>query len=303
MSLDVLVPHFRDPAGLALSLDSIAAQDWTGDIRVVIADDGSPEPDFRAVEALVAGFRRDAPHGVTLVRSPENLGRPRIRNRLLGLVEASHVAWLDAGDIWYPEKLSRQFEHLSRLRYQGEDPSRIWVTCAYDWQRGDRRPRHIEQEVDGDQLRELMLGDTLRAYLWTLLGTAETFRAVGSFDEALPRMQDLDYFIRFVRGGGRLVTPPEREALCRYHKSDVGRDAAEIRRCNQRIFEKYRSSLETFGPDFIAAVRYKAETLAARFAKHNGDTLGRSYYLGRAFLASPRRSLALTRSWLTQGGA
>ena len=152
----------------------------------------------------------------------------------------------------------------------------------------------------GDQLRELMLGEQLRAYLWTLLGTADAFNAVGRFDEKLPRLQDLDYFIRFVRGGGAITIPPLREPLCRYHKSDIGRNAAEIRQCNRLIFEKYRSSLQKYGSDFVSVVHYNAETLSARFAKHNHDNMTRSYYLSRAFLANPKLTLTLAGSWLRQ---
>ena len=50
--LDVLMPHFRDVAGLTLSLASVAGQGWTGDLRLVVVDDGSPEADFAAVRAL-----------------------------------------------------------------------------------------------------------------------------------------------------------------------------------------------------------------------------------------------------------
>ena len=56
-----------------------------------------------------------------------------------------------------------------------------------------------------------MLGRRLRAYLWTLLGTARAFKAAGRFDERLPRLQDLDYFLRFIAAGGTLVVPPGNE--------------------------------------------------------------------------------------------
>lgn len=292
--LDVLVPHYRDPAGLAASLASIAAQTWTGDLRVIVLDDGSPV--FRDVEAAVAA----QPMPVTLLRHGENRGRPAARNSLLDAVEADYVAWLDAGDVWYPEKLAVQFDQLSRLRFEGADIGRVWITCHYDWQWHGRKPRLIQQDTAGDQQRALMLGDKLRAYLWTLLGTASSFRAVGRFDEALPRMQDLDFFLRFVRAGGALVAPPGRQALCRYHKSDVGRDAGEISRCHARILAKYRTSYQAYGRDFLAAVRYNGETLAARYAKNNGDNAVRGYHLARAFVASPRRTAGLLRGWLGQ---
>jgi hypothetical protein len=156
--------------------------------------------------------------------------------------------------------------------------------------------------VEGDQLKELLLGQRLRCYLWTLIAPASTFRAVGPFDEELPRLQDVDYFIRFVRAGGIITNPPYNKGLCRYHKSDLGRSAREIRRCNQKIFEKYRTSFEQYGRAFLSTVRYNAETLSARYAKNNGDTLGRIYYIARAFVAHPRLAFALSRRWLAEIG-
>jgi GT2 family glycosyltransferase len=134
--------------------------------------------------------------------------------------------------------------------------------------------------------------------LWTLLARASSFREVGPFDEQLPRLQDVDYFVRFIRAGGTLVTPPYAGALCRYHKSDLGRSAHEIRQCNKSIFEKNRTSLEQYGREFVSTVRYNAETLSARYAKNNRNTLGRAYYIARAFGADPKRASGLTRQWV-----
>lgn len=289
--LDILIPHYRDPAGLKLSLESIEAQTWTGDMRVVVVDDGSEPEYLRQAEALLADF--PLPH--TLERNPINRGRPYTRNRLLDLIDSPFVAWLDAGDVWYPDKLLKQFEHVSRLRYEGKDPDRYWVTCHYDWQWEGRRARTIEQVTEVRQLRELMLGQKLRAYLWTLLGTREAFRIAGRFDERLPRLQDLDYFIRFVLAGGEMTVPPRTEALCRYHKSDVGRNATEIRACNSLIFRKYRPHFQNYGPSFMKTIRYNADMLSARFARNNGALFLNLYYIGNATLAHPKRAIGAAR--------
>lgn len=289
--LDILVPHYRDTDGLALSLASVAAQTWTGDMRVVLVDDGSPAGEYRAVEEIAAGLEMP----VTLLRNRENRGRPYTRNRLLDAIDGAYVAWIDAGDVWYETKLEMQFEHLSRLRFQGEDESRVWITCHYDWQWAGRRARLVRQEVETRQMRELMLGQRLRAYLWTLLGPAAAFRAVGRFDERLPRLQDLDFFIRFVESGGRLDVPPGRKALCCYHKSDLGRNAAEIRRCNRLIEAKYRPKLQAYGPAFLKTIRYNAERLSARYAGSNGARVLNRYYWLRALAAHPRRTVGALR--------
>lgn len=294
MSLDVLIPHYRDLDGLALSLASINEQTWTGDIRLVVVDDGSPMKEFRAAK----GMLQDQCLPFTIEHNPENRGRPYTRNRLLDSVENEYVAWLDAGDVWYPEKLTRQFDHISRLRFAGEDLSRIWITCNYDWQRDGGRCYQVDQDVTGDQVKSLMLGQRLRAYLWTLLAPASTFRTIGPFDEQLPRLQDVDYFMRFLRAGGLITIPPCQNALCRYHKSDLGRSAREIRRCNKKIFEKYRTSFDQYGREFLSTIRYNAETLSARYAKNNGDIIGRTYYVARAFAAHPQLAFGLTRRWV-----
>ena len=296
--LDVLVPHFNDPVGLDNSLASVTEQTWTGDIRIVIVDDGSSAENFAELEMIAA--RQTLP--VLLARNQENRGRPYTRNRLLDHVDSEYVSWLDADDTWYPEKLEEQFSHLSGLRLEGADTDQIWVTCHYDWQWSGRRKRYVRQKTEeGRQLRELLLGDTLRAYLWTLVGSAASFKAVGKFDERLPRLQDLDYFIRFVRAGGQLSAPERDNPLCLYKKSDLGRNAKEIRQCNQLIFEKYRPSIERYGRGFESDIRYRAETLSARYAKNNGEAMTRAYYLSRAFAANPKRTLGLAKRWMFQG--
>lgn len=299
--LDVLLPHFKDPAGLKLSLDSIAAQTWDGKMRVIIVDDGSPEPDRIAAEAYARAFAEETDIGLTFLVNAQNLGRPRTRNRLLDAIEADYVAWLDAGDIWYPRKLEVQFAHLTRLRMQGSDIDQIWLTCSYDWKsEGNENIRSLLQITKGNQVQDLLEGARLRAYLWTLLGTRQAFQIAGRFDERLPRLQDLDYFVRFVRAGGRIVTPPEKEALCCYFKSDVGRNAREINACNHLILAKQAPVIRTYSAAVQSKLSYKADSLAARFALNNRKIGLWLFFRLRAVLRSPRHSLQVFKTVLLQ---
>lgn len=290
-TLDILVPHFRDPEGLEKSLQSIAEQTWQGAMRVIVVDDGTPEQEYILVEQVCEKFRILAKADILLLRNPQNLGRPKTRNILLRNTKSTYIAWLDAGDIWYPDKLYIQFEHLRRLQYSGHDIDKILVSCAYDWhQIGHSKPRRIQQKVNGDQFHHLLVGNKLRAYLWTLLGTAKAFRIAGQFDEALPRLQDLDYFINFVRGGGRIEVPPNRVALCCYFKSDIGRNAKEIHACYDLILRKHRPDIIRYTPAFMSELRYKMNRLAARFSLSNGDYLQATGYLMQAVWTAPRHS-------------
>lgn len=289
-TLDVLIPHYNDPEGFRRSLDTVAAQTWTGDLRAVVVDDGSGEAERAKLERIL----QDAPFPVSLSVNERNLGRPRTRNRLLDRVEAPYVAWLDAGDLWLPRKLELQFEHLSRLRLEGEPAEARWITCNYHWRWEGGRLQHRTQEVNQDQLKALLMGKSLRGYLWTVLAPASAFERVGRFDEDLPRLQDLDYFIRFVKAGGRLTRPPVRQALCVYEKSDIGRNAREIRACNDRVFDKHRDAFDRHGRKFVRMRRFEAELHSARFAANNRNRGLLGLYLLRAFRAHPTLFLEKT---------
>ena len=160
MALDVLIPHYRDLDGFTASLNSIIEQTWSGDIRLVVVDDGSPEKEFLALQKRL----EEQPLPFHLERNDVNRGRPFTRNRLLDCIDNEYVAWQDAGDLWYPEKIARQFEHINRLRFAGENTDNVWITCDYDWRRDGGRCYLVEQDVTGDQLRSLILGEALRAH-------------------------------------------------------------------------------------------------------------------------------------------
>jgi hypothetical protein len=135
----------------------------------------------------------------------------------------------------------------------------------------------------------LLRGKDLRAYLWTVLGPTRSFRDVGWFDEKLPRLQDLDFFLRFLLKGGRLHLPDTAESLCVYHKSDIGRDAEQIRACHAHIFDKHRVLYTRYGPKFTRVQLYNMEIHAARFAASNGNAGRRRYHLWRAFRYRPKQ--------------
>jgi glycosyltransferase involved in cell wall biosynthesis len=292
-TIDVLVPHFSDPQGLHASLVSIAQQTWNGDIRVVILDDGSPQAEYEEVEQLAS----QQPFRVTLKRSEANLGRPRARNLLLAEVNATYLAWLDAGDVWYPQKLELQFLHFRKLELEGVDLDRVWMTCHYDWAENGNI-RSLTQRTTRDQAADILMGDRLRAYLWTLLGRTTAFRAAGLFDENLPRLQDLDYFINFLVAGGALVAPPTRTPLCRYNKSDIGRDHRQVAACSNRVLNKHLPLYERYGSDFRRRVEWKQALVAARFARNNRSRVAVLVYQARAIARAPRYSAFRVRKRL-----
>lgn len=284
VKVDVLMPHYNDLVGLKMSLDSIAKQDWEGKFRVVICDDGSTNENYLEVEKELDLFDGET----VLIRNEKNLGRPKTRNVLLENIESEYVAWLDAGDEWYPEKTRIQFDAIYRsmVRYSN---SHIWVTCSYDWKWVGGRAKTIAQNISGDQVQSLMMGKELRAYLWTLLAPAEAFKWLGKFDDELLRLQDLDYFLRFTSQGGQIVTVGTSEPLCVYHKSDIGRNGIEVKNCFFHIYEKHKYLYAQYSPKFRKNRKYDIYMHSARFLESNGNRLEKIKMHAKAFFTHPLR--------------
>ena len=292
--LDILIPHYNDLIGLNISLDSIAAQTWQGDYRVVIADDGSSEDVASSLEELSEKYS----YPIIALRSPINRGRPHTRNMLLDAIESPFTTWLDSGDEFYSKKLAVQFAAITKPQAAACEP--CWVTCHYDWKRlGDERPRRLMQVTKQDQVKALLVGHNLRAYLFTLLCRSKTLKDVGWFDEKLPRLQDLDFCLRFIMRGGILVDAGVDEALCLYHKAYLGRDADELRRCYAYIYDKHRASYNRYGSNFARWRLYHMEMHSALFAANNRDVRKQAYYMWRGFRVAPFRFIGrvLTRGF------
>jgi len=94
----VVIPCYNSQAFLEEALASVREQ--TTPVReIVVVDDGSPTP-------IRAPANWDGPT-LTLVRTP-NRKTAAARNHGLGLIRGELVAFLDADDLWLPEKIASQ---------------------------------------------------------------------------------------------------------------------------------------------------------------------------------------------------
>lgn len=274
-SVDVLIPFYNDSEGFDRSLRSVESQTWDGRFRVVVVDDGSAPHESLAMQAMLD--RAQLPFHTVI--NPVNRGRPYTRNVLLDCMESEYVAWLDSGDVWYPEKIGCQ---VGVVRGAPNGAGNIWATCSYDWCVGDLPPRRMWQNTEGDLIRHLLEGADLRAYLWTILAPRAAMEAVGYFDENLGRLQDLDFFIRFALKRGNMVQPSIQAPLCAYIKEYRGRSAKEINDCSEYLKQKYAHLYARYGRKFAIHCEYRAVKNSERFARANGEHVLRRTYKHRA---------------------
>lgn len=99
MLVSVIVPAYNAERYLAETLDSAVAQTLR-DREILVIDDGSTDS-TAAIAARYGSAVRVIPH-------PRNLGLAAARQTGLAEAQGAYVAFLDADDLWHPEKLARQ---------------------------------------------------------------------------------------------------------------------------------------------------------------------------------------------------
>jgi glycosyltransferase involved in cell wall biosynthesis len=101
--ISVVIPAYNCASDLRIALASILSQSCT-DWECVVVDDGSTEVLEQSVQLRDPRIR--------FVRHPRNLGRGAARNTGLAHARGEFIAWQDADDWSYPERLARQQDFL-----------------------------------------------------------------------------------------------------------------------------------------------------------------------------------------------
>ncbi|MGB7539414.1 MAG: glycosyltransferase family A protein [Anaerolineales bacterium] len=128
--ISVIIPFLNMRRFLADAVESVYAQteaDW----EIILVDDGS---DDGGAEAAREYARRDPQRVRALMPEPSTPhGASAARNRGLKIARGEYIAFLDADDIWLPDKLERQLGILeefpqaamtfARVHYFFENPA------------------------------------------------------------------------------------------------------------------------------------------------------------------------------------
>jgi glycosyltransferase involved in cell wall biosynthesis len=99
-SVCVIIPMFNASSTIGKALDSLAQQTHLPD-RVIVVDDGSTDNSAQIVERL------SLPYELLLIRQ-NNQGPSAARNAGVFKANETLLAFLDADDYWFPEKLEKQ---------------------------------------------------------------------------------------------------------------------------------------------------------------------------------------------------
>jgi glycosyltransferase involved in cell wall biosynthesis len=200
--ISCVVPGFNSERYISEALESILKQTYRP-IEVIVADDGSSD----ATAAVAASYGERVRY-VTQVTS----GPAATRN--LGLYAATglFVAFLDADDLWHPEKLARQF-----ARFEARPEIDYCVTHAQMFWTS-------EVAHEAERYKDHARAHPLPGYATTtLLTRRSTFDKVGDFNTALWFGDATEWFIRAAEQGLNMELLPDVLTYHRMHTANLTR--------------------------------------------------------------------------------
>lgn len=269
--VSVIIPAYNAGRYVGAAIQSVLAQTHR-DFEILVVDDGSEDDTAAVVEAFGAPVR--------LLRQA-NAGVSEARNHGLRVATGRYVAFLDADDTWFPEKLERQVSTL--LVHEGFRACYSAFLAVDDQlsplgvRRSSRRASVVE---------DLLLRGNVVGSICTVLVERELFDAVGGFDPALSQCADWDMWVRL----GTLTDfhyLDEPLVTYRQHDTNMSRNPALLERDSLRVLEK---AFELPGlPEHVRSKRRRA------FGRNYMVLAGTYFVAGRPsdFARCALRSLAL----------
>ena len=227
--VSVVIPTYNSARYLTEAVDSVLAQTFRN-IEVIVIDDGSTD------DTELVMRRYAAP--VKYIRQ-ENTGVSGARNTGIRESSGRYIAFIDADDVWHPQKLERQMAVLWRARSE-----RRACYCAFTVTDPNLVPSEISRSSrTGPLLDDLLLSGNVVGTPSTVICERSLFEEVGCFDPALSQCADWELWVRLsLRTDFCYLDEPL--VYYRLHDSNMSASAKLLERDSLRVLGKAFSMSE-----------------------------------------------------------
>lgn len=268
----VVIPAF-DAGGYVFDAVESVINQTENPLECIVVDDGSTDNTCHlALKAGATVVLRTARRGVAHAR---NVGARQAKGR--------YLAFLDADDVWEPEKLERQ------MAVMRETPSCGLVYCGLQYVNENLQPLYsYEAPAPEAGLRSaLMLRPPPIGLAQTGVVPTTIFHELNGFDERLSMCADLDLLLRIV-ASYKIVEV--REPLVRYrqHAAQMSKSSSSSFESDIRLIaSKLRDDLVQFRP-FRRRMLARMNLLLGMSSWTNHDVVKAISYWAKSASWSPR---------------
>lgn len=191
--ISVIIPAYNNEKTIRETIESVLNQTFS-DFELIIINDGATDSTLEIVSSIQDPRIK--------VFSYPNAGVSVSRNRGFQLASGKFISFLDADDLWTPNKLELQLEALQ---------SNPEAAVAYSWldridESGQFLTKGNYRNFTGNVYEHLVEQNFLETASNPLI-CAEALKAVGDFNSELTPAEDWDMFLRLAEHYHFVVVP------------------------------------------------------------------------------------------------
>lgn len=221
--ISVIIPVYNGEKTIAETVRSVLSQTFQ-DFELIIINDGSTDRTLEVIsqndESRIQFY------------SYSNTGQGASRNRGIDRAKGDYLAFLDADDLWTPDKLEAQLKALESNPEAGVAYS--WTDFIDEGGNFLRPGSHLN--ITGDVLPHLLLTNILENGSNPLI-RREAIERVGNFDESLPPAEDWDLYLRLA-AVYPFVVVPRSQILYRVYANSASTKVFHLEKVSVKTIEK-----------------------------------------------------------------
>lgn len=228
VQISVIIPTYNRAKLLPQAIESVLNQTFQ-DFELIIVDDGSTDN----TEEIVKNFQ-EKDKRIKYLKHQKNKGPSATRNTGIKNSQGKYIAFLDADDIWLPQKIEIQLNKIKETNVN------VIFSNWYIWnpknntkiKAFDSNPIDAKQKNLISSLVKKNFGNSS-----AILANNSLFKK-NLFDENLRYSEDYDLWFKFFLKRMKIVFITNPLVCCREHNEQTSKDIYQMRLSRLFIFKK-----------------------------------------------------------------
>jgi glycosyltransferase involved in cell wall biosynthesis len=276
--VSIVIPAYNSANYLPQALDSVLNQTFR-DYEIIVVDDGSTDE----TEQVLAPYR-----GLIRYIRKENGGPASARNAGIRQASGEYIAFLDADDIWLPDKLQSQIDFISK----NPDLHVLFTDCAIFDQHGFVTSSIKENHNISARITFQDLLTKHFVPMSSIIVKRACLDEIGLFDESLTGAEDYNLYLRLAQKF-QFGYLDKVLVYHRKHENSLSEDLEQMRRDELTNLDK----IANLFPDAKIDKRKLVAQIYLRFGRYHFN-YGEFAAARLCFQEALKRSPILGQAWL-----
>ncbi len=179
--ISVIIPVYNAEDTIGAALKSVTCQQ-VGDFEIIIVNDGSTDNSINEIYA----FKKAYPESRITIIDKQHEGVSATRNVGLKIASGNYIAFLDADDVWYPEKTTRQLSLFS-------DDIDL-VGCLHKPEEKQAIASKNDKQIKHVSTKEMLFKNFFQTS--TVIMKCKVLETTGFFERSISCGEERHYFLR-----------------------------------------------------------------------------------------------------------